>query len=222
MIGSDGGYYTAALDDATGRELYPDLDGATAGWIAPAGRLHRTSGGYRLEGRWQFGSGCTHADVMIGGAVVWEDGAPVSSADGRQELRVAVLRADEVDVLDTWSTTGLAGSGSHDYTADDAFVPFARTFRLRDLRGGRDGTLYAWPGMFFANLSGVPLGIARAALDATETLLHDKVLVPEMRPATHDGRVRAGLANAHALVGSARSYVFDALGDLWATIEAGS
>ena len=37
MIGSDGGFYSAALDDAAARELYPDLDAVTAGWIVPAG-----------------------------------------------------------------------------------------------------------------------------------------------------------------------------------------
>jgi alkylation response protein AidB-like acyl-CoA dehydrogenase len=222
MIGSDGGFYTAPLDDAVARTLYPDLDAITAGWIVPAGRLHRVQGGYRLEGRWQFGSGCTHADVIIGGALVFEDGAPVMTGEGRPETRVAMLPAGEFEILDTWHTTGLAGSGSHDYAIHGAFVPAVQTFRFGDLRHRRrDGALYAWPGMFFANLPGVPLGIARAALRSAEEILAEKMLVPEMRPAREDPRVRTGIAQVHAMVGAARSYQYDVLGELWSTLEAG-
>lgn len=226
MVGSDGGYYTAALDDAVGRELYPDLDAVTAGWIAPAGRLRRVPGGYRLDGRWQFGSGCTHADVIVGGAMVVDDDdgdASVRTAEDLPETRVVVLPADRFEFLDTWNTTGLAGTGSHDYRIADAFVPAEQTFRFRDLRRRRrKGALYAWPGMFFANFPAVALGIGRAALDVTEQLLEDKVLMPETRPARDDGRVRACVAEAHAMVGASRSYVMDTLGDLWSTLEAGA
>jgi len=44
MVGSDAGFYTAAIDDVTGRKLYPSLDGITAGWIVPAGKLHQVEG----------------------------------------------------------------------------------------------------------------------------------------------------------------------------------
>jgi alkylation response protein AidB-like acyl-CoA dehydrogenase len=222
MIGSDGGFYSAALDDAAARELYPDLDAVTAGWIVPAGKLHRVDGGYLLEGRWQFGSGCTHADVIVGGALVYEDGSPAISDDGKPEFRIAMLPAERFEILDTWRTTGLAGTGSHDYRIDGAFVPAGHTFRFRDLRNRRrDGVLYAWPGMFVANFSGVALGIARAALQDTDHVLEDKILMPERRPARHEPRVRAAVASAHAMIGAARSYVFAVLDELWATLEAG-
>src|SRR5215216_5843428 len=35
MIGSDGGFFCASLDDQTGRDLYPDLDAVTAGFLYP-------------------------------------------------------------------------------------------------------------------------------------------------------------------------------------------
>jgi alkylation response protein AidB-like acyl-CoA dehydrogenase len=222
MIGCDAGYYSAALDAATARRLYPDLDAVTAGWIAPAGKLHRVDGGYRLEGHWQFGSGCTHADVIVGGALVFEDGSQAVMPDGRLEMRLALLPADRFEILDTWHTTGLAGSGSHDYRIAGAFVPAEQTFRLRDLRNrASDGVLYAWPGMFFAHLPGVPLGIARAALDAATDVLAGKVLMPAGRPARDDPHVRSGVAQARAMVGGVRSYTFDVLHDLWSTLEAG-
>lgn len=219
-VGADGGYYSAALADDAGRRLYPDLDAVTAGWVQPAGTLHIVDGGYRLSGRWSFGSGCTHADVILGGAIEHSDRGPVASSEGHPETRIAMLPAEQFTILDTWNPTGLAASGSHDYCIEDAFVPADQTFRFDESR--REGALYAWPGLFLARMPAVPLGIARAALDTAEHLLAGKILMPENQPARDSPRVRAGLARAEAMVGSARSYAFDVVGDFWATLRAGA
>lgn len=219
-IGAGGGYVTAALDETVAKDLYTDLDAISAGWVMPGGRLAPVGDdGFRLSGRWQFGSGCTHADVILSGAVVMGDGRPVTTADGRPDTRLVVLPADRFEVVDTWHTTGLAGSGSHDYTTDDAVVPADHTFRWSDRQ--RSGALYAWPGLFAVSLVGVALGIGRAALEAAEAILAEKVVLPDLRPARDEPRVRVGLARAHALVGSARAYVFDVVGDFWATLVDG-
>jgi alkylation response protein AidB-like acyl-CoA dehydrogenase len=219
MIGSDGGYYSAALTDEAGRALYPQLDAVTAGWVQPGGRLEPAGDGYRLSGHWRFGSGCTHADVIVAGATVWADGAPVLDAHAEPEWRIALLPASGVEILDTWNTTGLAGTGSHDYRVDDAFVPLDHTFRFGDRH--RDGALYAWPGLFAVNLLAAPLGVGRAAIDTAERLLEDKVLMPELRPARDDPRVRTAIAQAEALLGSARSYAYDVVGEFWESLWSG-
>jgi alkylation response protein AidB-like acyl-CoA dehydrogenase len=218
MIGSDSGYYGAFLDDADAEALYPDLDSVTAGWIIPAGTLEVADGGYRLSGRWSFGSGCTHADVICGGALVTEGGIPTPGPDGRPQWRVALLPATAVEVHDTWHTTGLCGSGSNDYSISGAFVPAGHTFGFRPRR---DGTLYRWPGLFIANLVAVPLGAAADAIEVAMNTLAGKMSMPEMVPARDEPRVRAGVARAQAMVGSARSYVYDTFGGFWATLEAG-
>ena len=220
MIGSDSGFYSAFLDDAVGRALYPDLDAVTAGGIVPAGRLDVVPGGYRLSGRFTFASGIHHAQVVAAGAVAFADGAMVTGPDGRPKWRVALMPVEAFEVIDTWHTTGLAGSGSCDYAADGLFVPEEQTFAFAD-GARRDGPLYAWPGMFIANAPGVPLGIARAALDAARGIWADKVILPDLRPARDDARVRTALARAEALVGSARSYHYDVLGSLWETVLSG-
>jgi indole-3-acetate monooxygenase len=220
MIGSDGGFYSAFLDDGTGRALYPDLDAVTAGGIIPAGRLDRCSDGYRLSGRFAFASGITHADVVAAGAVVFDDGEQVTGPDGGPEWRVALMPASAYEVVDNWYTTGLAGSGSCDYTAEGLFVPAEQTFRFAD-GARRMGTLYAWPGMFIANAPGVPLGIARDALDVAKAIWAEKIIVPDMKPARDEPRVRSTVARAEAMVGAVRSYTYDLLGSFWATLAAG-
>ena len=162
MIGSDAGFYSAFLEDAVARELWRDLDDVTAGWVFPAGRAVPVDGGFRVSGRWQFGSGCTHADVIIGGCLIMGDvGSPAVGPDGLPVTRIVVARADQFEIMDTWYTTGLAGSGSNDYRCQDLFVPAEHTFSFAEpVR--RPGALYAFPGAFFANMQGVGLGLARA------------------------------------------------------------
>ena len=220
MIGSDSGFYSAFLDDEAGRALYPDLDAVTAGGIVPAGRLDRVPGGYRLSGRFTFASGIHHAQVVAAGAVAFDDGVMVTGPDGQPQWRVALMPRADVEVIDTWHTTGLAGSGSCDYAVDGLFVPAEHTFAFAD-GARRHGPLYAWPGLFIANAPGVPLGIARAALDVARAIWADKIILPDLRPARDDARVRAALARAEALVGSARSYHYDVLGSLWDTVLSG-
>ena len=43
---------------------------------------------------------------------------------------------DEYELLDNWYTTGLRGTGSIDYRANDLFVPEERTFSFLD--GAKD------------------------------------------------------------------------------------
>lgn len=163
MIGSDTGLYAAFLDRDVAERMFPSLDMVTAGLLFPSGRADIVSGGYRLTGRWQFGSGVTHADWVISGAVSYRDGTLEPGPDGLpyRSTLLMVPRSD-VEVLDTWHTTGLAGSGSCDYTITDVFVPGEHTFTFADVRG--TGVL-AHPEVHMRNMPGVALGAARAALD---------------------------------------------------------
>src|SRR6185436_9080696 len=111
-IGSDTGYYASLLDESTARTLFPSLDCITAGQVPPNGRAERVDGGYRVSGRWSFGSGSTHADVIIGGCLVTSGGQPVMTERGPL-TRVIAAPAASFQVLDTWHSTGLAGSGSN-------------------------------------------------------------------------------------------------------------
>ena len=93
MIGSDAGYYSAFLDDAAGRDLFPDLDRIVAGWLMPAGRADVVDGGYRVSGRWAFGSCSLHADVLVGGCFVFDGDEMRLGANGLPEVRIVMAPA---------------------------------------------------------------------------------------------------------------------------------
>jgi alkylation response protein AidB-like acyl-CoA dehydrogenase len=219
MIGSDAGYYSALLEQSAARALYPSLDLVTAGLLQPGGRAERVAGGYRVSGRWAFGSGCTHADVIVGGCIVCEDGKPVIRENGFPSWRIMMAPAASWRILDTWYTTGLAGSGSHDYTVEDLFVAQEHSFALDD-SPRRSEPLYQFNGMFFSNMHGVPLGLARRAIDCVLTLAGHKRVPPEFGLMKDIPRVRAAVARAEMWLGAARAYTYDTLDRVWQELQA--
>jgi len=120
-----------------------------------------------VSGRFPFASGCQHCDWVWVGCVVVADGQPLAESHGVPEIRQCLMRLSQCEMLDTWYTTGLRGTGSHDLLVKDVFVEADHTFSFQD-QGliKRPGPLYAFPFMFAAKSSPVALGIARHALDA--------------------------------------------------------
>lgn len=112
--------------------------------LAPTGRGVPADGGVRVTGRWSWATGAMDADWMIVGALI-------ERADGIDPVLV-VLPADRVEVVDTWRTAGMRGTGSHDLVVDDVFVPEHRLVAVADIYGGTaPGALahgiptYRWP-----------------------------------------------------------------------------
>ncbi|MFJ9785380.1 acyl-CoA dehydrogenase family protein [Amycolatopsis sp. NPDC101161] len=206
MIGSDTGLYASFLDHAVAEEMFPSLDMATAGLLFPNGHAEIVPGGYRLTGRWQFGSGVTHADWVVSGAFLYRDGEPEHDS-----ILLMVPKAD-VEVLDTWHTTGLAGSGSCDYAITDVFVPAAHTLTFAEVRGG-SGPL-AQPEVHMRNMPGVALGVTRAALDhATDTAV--------AAGREDDYRTQTTIADCEGDFAAAREGVYGALRRQHEVLSAG-
>jgi alkylation response protein AidB-like acyl-CoA dehydrogenase len=212
MIGMDTGLYASFLDEADVKEMFPSLDMITAGLLFPVGRAEIVPGGYRLTGRWQFGSGITHSDWVVSGAFLYRDGAPYPGP-GDHDSRLFLVPRAQVEVIDTWHTTGLAGSGSCDYAIEDVFVPEGRSIVFSALRSGT-GPL-AQPEVHMRNMPGVALGVTRAALDyARET-------IAGRRSWADSWRMQTGLAECEADFFAARSGVYAALNRQWEVLSAG-
>jgi indole-3-acetate monooxygenase len=217
-IGSDSGYFCAFLEENAARELYPSIDCVTAGQAPPNGRAIRVSGGFRVSGRWGFASGCTHADVMVGGCLVQET---ETSAPGAMIFILAPSSAFEVE--DTWHSNGLAGSGSHHYKTRDLFVPESHTFSLAK-PATIDGPLYAAGGSatVFIPMAGSPLGLMRRAIDVTLELAGEKVISLPAPPTLMRNlpRVKFALARAQMLYGAARAAVYESVNRYWSELIA--
>src|SRR4051812_14406253 len=132
MINCDGGYITAFLEDGVGRDMYRDLQAGTAAAATPTGQAVWGPGGYRVSGRFPVASGCQHCDWVWLGCVVMADGRPLADANGVPETRQCIVKLSACEILDTWYTTGLRGTGSNDLLAKDVFVDEAHTFSFQD------------------------------------------------------------------------------------------
>src|SRR5262245_19049949 len=93
------------------------------GSAPPKGRAVAVPGGYRLTGRWSQGSNVLIAGWMHLGCHVYEGDTARRGEDGRPVYRYCMVPTSKVEVLDTWNTTGMRGTGSHDYTVTDVFIP---------------------------------------------------------------------------------------------------
>jgi indole-3-acetate monooxygenase len=226
MIGVDGGYMTAYIEQAVAREMYRDLDSVTAVTFAPPGKAVKTKDGFVVSGRWPFGSGCQHATWLIGHFMVFDGESMRVGPNGLPETRFGFLPAEECEILDTWITNGLRGSGSHDWTVKDRFIPAERTFNLAAPTVYRQGPLYALPNLLIYKVSGVGLGIARGAIEDFIAMASNKPMTFKSPSASKamlrdEPFVQCTLAQAEALVSSARGFVYEAFGDLWNTMAAG-
>jgi len=230
MIGCDSGYVTAFLDEAVAHEMYPDISVATAATVTVTGQATPVPGGYRVNGRFPFASGCQHCEWVWVGCSVVQNGTPHVTAAGIPERRTCFVRLSECEILDTWYTTGLRGTGSHDLAVRDIFVPAERTFSFQDPNlVKRLGPLYAFPLMFIAKGAAPALGIARHAIDvvienacrkpARRLLSGERVEPPKLL--REEVFVQESVARAEAKLGAARAYLFDVVGDLWATLVEG-
>ncbi|HVN28319.1 MAG TPA: acyl-CoA dehydrogenase family protein [Candidatus Binataceae bacterium] len=217
-IGCDSGFFSAFVEDEVARKLYPHLDMVTAGSITP-GRADRVAGGYRISGQWPFASGIKHADLVTAFCMVYENGAPLM-ADNAPVMRAMLLPAKSVEILDTWTTTGMRGTGSYDFRIANLFVPEEHSFSFSQ-PAKRSSTLYRHPLIFVAKVFGVPLGMARAMIDQVVEVMQNKVEMPTGRLYKNTARVQTAIADAEMILGAARAYAYTALDQHWKMLDSG-
>jgi alkylation response protein AidB-like acyl-CoA dehydrogenase len=219
MIGMDTPLYAEFLDETVAGELFRDLDIITAGLILPVGRADRVPGGYRVSGQWPFGSGITHADWVVAGCQVYEDDQLVPGPSGMPFIwRIMLVPRSDVVLLDTWNVVGLAGSGSHDYRMESVFVPDQRSFSFGNPR--HPGPM-ATPEAILRNMPGVPLGVARAALEHVKGLARGRRDRATGEEWCDSYRVQVAVARAEQQLDIARRAVYHGLHEQWELLEQG-
>lgn len=218
MIGATSGMVAGWLEESAAREIFARAPEVVAGGVfAPRGRAVVVPGGYRVTGRWSFASGCQHCAWLMGGCVVEQDGVPRLLPRGLPDSRMMIFPASEVRVHDTWSVTGLCGTGSHDIEVRDLFVPAARSVSLTTDRPRATGPLYAFPafGILALGVCAVALGIARAAIDALTELATAKRPTSSARTLAERATTQQDVSRAEASLGSARAYLFETIETAW-------
>lgn len=191
--------------------------------FAPGGRLWPCDGGFRLEGRWPFGSGCHHGQWAFVSALVeaGEGAAP--------ELRCVAVPMEDVRIEDTWHTSGMRGTGSADLLIEEAFVPKARTLDFASLlRGDSPGSRVHASRSFrlplvpaLAQVAAAPaVGMARGALGAFRERIRGRRTMAGER-AIDSAPTQVRLAEASMEVASAEGLLRETVGSLLSRNESG-
>jgi alkylation response protein AidB-like acyl-CoA dehydrogenase len=211
------------LQPEVARAIYGDGRTVVAGATAPSGQAFVADGGYRVTGHWTYGSGIQHSTWVLGSCIVYDRDGARSGPDGASELRMVLFPTAAAEVIDTWRVSGLRGTGSHDYRVADLFVAEDFTIGFPAPIPLETGLLYATPliSKLAVAIAGVPLGIARAAIDGVVALAASKT--PRASPVVlrDNATVQTDVARAEVLLGSARAYLFATIRALWDEVAAG-
>jgi alkylation response protein AidB-like acyl-CoA dehydrogenase len=212
MIGSTTSSMSLFLDPGWAKEIYADPLVVTGGAAAPTGKGVRVDGGYRVSGRWMWGSGTQHCQWIVGGATM-DDGT----------YHLAFAPAAEVEILDTWYTAGLRGTGSNDFAMHDVFVPDGRSVVPGVTRPQVDSGLAHFPNftLLAAGVAATLLGMARRAIDELVDLAQGKVPMFSSKTLAHSPHAQTDVARAEAALGAARAFLLDELSEAWTTALAG-
>jgi alkylation response protein AidB-like acyl-CoA dehydrogenase len=205
-----------------GREIFGN-NSRLAGSINPTGKAVSVAGGFRVSGRWSYGSFIQHSNWTVGNSIVHDGETPRRDANGAPDIRFMIFPTSEVEIIDNWHVAGLRGTGSNDFQVNDLFVPESHALPAFTAKQVHPGTLYATPliTIFAASLPCVSMGIARAAIDAFVALAEAKTPMGSSSRLRDRPMAQVDLGRAEAQLRSGRAFLFEAIEEIWNEAAAG-
>lgn len=219
------GALSAAYPQRILAPIFDDPELIISGALNPLGRAWKDGDQFIVSGQWPFASGIHNADYF------WSQSFQVAARGSDEKVRdehgpllvESLLQRDQYTILDTWHVSGMRASGSHDVLVENVAVPSDLVSCNSRATNYQTGTLYQLPphSRLAFNKVGVATGIALAAIDAFTELATAK------KPRASSGMLAEredaqwAMAQAERLVGAARAYVFDRVGEMWDQVERG-
>ena len=159
-------WVAGVFPDEAQDEVFASRDPRISGVFSPTGTAVRQNGGFLVNGRWPFNTGCHGCEWTVIVAIL---GA------GSDAMPMCMLvRSRELTVVDDWYASGMAGTGSNTVVAENVFVPAHRALPLPDMveanypaRHNTDNPYFNYPlaPVLVVNAGGTPIGIARGAFE---------------------------------------------------------
>jgi len=212
----------AFLGKQAAAAIFPDSHFVhAAGQAAPTGRAERVADGYRISGRYAFGSGTPSAQWIVGGYVLHKSGKPVTGPHGQPVMLIGFAPRETVKFLGNWDVLGLRGTGSYDFEVieqvlhEDFFLdPDAAVQR-------RGGALYRMGFMALPCIShgAFAIGAARRLLDEWRDFAKTKVRTPGIR-ASEMSTFQRDFALCTARLHAAEAYLHQTFTRLFDAAEA--
>lgn len=212
------------LSDEPRARIFADQSHAFTSSTRSTGKAIVDGDSYSVSGRWTLVSGCMHADWIALMCLVVRDGEVQVRGPGIPLVRIAYVPKGSYEIVDTWNSGGLRGTGSHDVVADNIRVPVEHT---ADPFGDESRVVAPIDRlpivcMMAAGHASICLGIAHAALGAVTELGRTKTSVdpvPDLRDRPSNQRT---IATAATKLEALRAHLHRTVGSLWKKVETNS
>ena len=207
--------YLGGLSMEVLEEIWQSPDDIFAGATFPVHSVKVVDGGYLVNGRWKWASGCMSAHrIGVGIKLDVKNALP----------SMAVLDASQVEIdTSSWDAQGMAGTGSYDVVVKNVTVPVAHTF----IRGGKltpEGAFFKYPVITLAAqvLAITSAGVARTALDIVIDGATNRVSATGAPNIGDRSYVQIKMAEADAKLRAARLFFYDSIAAAWEILASGS
>jgi len=176
--------------------------------------------GYVVNGHWRWGSGCHNARWISGALTeIDHDGEPVADST----LTRVFLHPDEIDILDNWHVSGLRGTGSSDFVAEDRWVPADRAIAGAAQRGFGEDPIFRFPlfGVLGSPTGAIAMGMAQACLDEVATIAQTKVPNSSRRTLAMRPQLHLDFARSQTELRAARALFYSSIDEVWSKALTG-
>lgn len=172
----------------------------------PGRKAKRDGDGWRVNYQGSFASGCHNAtwNFLMGNMCTDEGTGKTADAS-------FMIPVGEFEIIDTWDTSGMRGSGSQDVRMENCFVPPEHLLPARSLAPSQlwDNPTYRNPTHAIYNKAAVALGVCRGSIDNFVGLAMGKVPWGLTTSLKDQSQVHYRVGEAEAKLGAARAFVMD-------------
>jgi alkylation response protein AidB-like acyl-CoA dehydrogenase len=200
------------MEPSFAHEIYDDWDALVCSGLGPPngpnpGRGAQPDGaGWRLNFQGSFASNCHNANWnFVMGATTLDE------STGEPAQASFMVPRGEFEILDTWDTAGMRGSGSQDVRMADCYVPPEHVLPFRSLAPSEtwDNPTYRNPTHAVYNKSAVALGVCRGAIDSFIELAQAKTPWGTASKLKDQPQIQYRIGEAQATLLAARSFVME-------------
>jgi alkylation response protein AidB-like acyl-CoA dehydrogenase len=220
FIGSTSQYLLGALAPQQQQVMMADINVLTSGVFADSGtalyEVRDNQPGYLINGHWRWGSGCHNAAWISGGIhEVNENGEPYKSTDSI--LTRVFFKPEEIEILDNWHVSGLCGSGSSDYRAENVWVPALRMASSIEQTEFKNLPIFRYPKFALLSLpiGAITMGMARASINEVIETANQKTPQGSRRTLAHRSGLHRDIAFADTKLAAARTYLYTLSNEVW-------
>jgi alkylation response protein AidB-like acyl-CoA dehydrogenase len=220
MLAAQSAAFAGFIEEEDARAIWGG-GGIVASTARPIGRAVSHGEEFVVSGRWPFASGSSHATWFGGECTIYDGDQPRLDKDGNAVTKMLFVPRESVTVHDTWDTTGLRGTASNDFSMENVHVPMKRGFQMLVDPPIHPSPLYGCLSLVFITHASQALGVARGAIAAACEIGRAKPAWGNNQLLRDVTRFEEAIAEATAMVESARCYLYATAGELWETLTSG-